>query len=282
MTYEQFKTQIYNMTGIDLSLYKERQMLRRINAIVAKYSFDDYTGYLEAIKSNKVMFEEFINYLTINVSEFYRNPEQWNILKNDILPDIISRKGHDLKIWSAACSTGDEPYSLVMTLADLMPLEKIKIHATDIDDTILQKAKAGLYNKKSLEGLPNEYVEKYFSKVGDTNYTISEKVKARVEYGKHNLLKDNYPRNFDLIVCRNVLIYFTEEAKSEIYRQFNRSLNDEGILFIGSTEQIIQCKEFGFISPKSFFYRKTRTVWMHVKHAFNLLFRESRTSFKCV
>lgn len=248
------------MTGIDLSLYKERQMLRRINAIVAKYNYDDYSGYIDAIKSNKVMFEEFINYLTINVSEFYRNPEQWEVLKNEIFPEIIKRKGNSLRIWSAACSTGDEPYSLVMTLADLMPMDKINIYATDIDDTILQKAKTGLYNAKSLDGLPKEYLEKYFTKVGETNYTISETVKSRVEFKKHNLLKDQYPKNFDLIVCRNVLIYFTEEAKNEIYKQFNHSLNDEGILFIGSTEQIIQCKEFGFVSPKSFFYRKTRTV----------------------
>lgn len=248
------------MTGIDLSLYKERQMLRRINAIVAKYNFDDYSGYIDAIKSNKVMFEEFINYLTINVSEFYRNPEQWGVLKSEIFPDIIKRKGNGLRIWSAACSTGDEPYSLVMTLADMMPMESINIYATDIDDTILQKARTGLYNAKSLEGLPKEYLDKYFTKVGDTNYTISEKVKSRVEFKKHNLLKDQYPKNFDLIVCRNVLIYFTEEAKNEIYKQFNHSLNEEGILFIGSTEQIIQCKEFGFVSPKSFFYRKTRNV----------------------
>ncbi len=260
MTYEEFKTHIYKMTGIDLSLYKERQMLRRINAIVAKYNYKDFSEYLNSIKSNKVMFEEFINYLTINVSEFYRNPEQWEVLKNEIFPELVKRKGANLRIWSAACSTGDEPYSLVMTLSDLMPIEKINIYATDIDDTILQKAKAGLYNKKSLEGLPKEYLEKYFSKVGETNYTISEKVKNRVEFKKHNLLEDPYPKNFDLIVCRNVLIYFTEEAKTGIYKRFNNSLNEDGILFIGSTEQIIQCKEYGFLSPKSFFYKKTRNV----------------------
>ncbi len=149
MTYEQFKTQIYGMTGIDLSLYKERQMLRRINAIVSKYSFKDFADYLDAIKSNSVMFEEFINYLTINVSEFYRNPEQWAVLKNEIFPEIIRRKGNDLRIWSAACSTGDEPYSLVMTLADLMPIEKIKILATDIDDTILKRREQDFIVPKS-------------------------------------------------------------------------------------------------------------------------------------
>ena len=113
-----------------------------------------------------------------------------------------------------------------------------------------------MYTDKSLKGLPKEFIEKYFEKVNDKTYAISEKVKERVKFEQHNLLKDPYPQNCDLIVCRNVMIYFTEEAKVEIYRKFNEALKPESILFVGSTEQIVQPKSLGFQSVYSFFYRK--------------------------
>ena len=161
-----------------------------------------------------------------------------------------------MKIWSAACSTGDEPYSLVMLLAKFMPLNKIEIIATDIDKQVIEKAKAGLYAEKSLKALPKEFVQQYFEKVNDRTYAISDAVKSRVKFQQHNLLKDDYPINCDLIVCRNVMIYFTEEAKQEIYVKFNKALKKDAVLFVGSTEQMVQPKNLGFSSVHSFFYRK--------------------------
>jgi chemotaxis protein methyltransferase CheR len=254
--YEVFKEQVYNLTKIDLSSYKERQMKRRIDALIAKHKITSYNVYVDTLKKNPVMFEEFVNYLTINVSEFYRNPEQWNLLERDVLPYLVSRFGNNLKIWSAACSTGDEPYSLVMLLSKFMPLSRIKITATDIDKQVLEKAKLGLYNVKSLKGLPEEFVQKYFREINSSTYQISENIKSCVEFKQHNLLKDDYPSQCDLIVCRNVLIYFTEEAKDEIYKKFNAALKKEGILFVGSTEQIIQPQNLQFSTHKSFFYKK--------------------------
>jgi len=201
------------------------------------------------------MFEEFVNYLTINVSEFYRNPEQWELLDKEVFPKLIEKFGKNLKIWSAACSTGDEPYSLVMALSKFLPLNQIKIIATDIDQQVLHKAQVGLYNSKSIAGVPKEFVDKYFTKIG-MSYQISDEIKKRVEFKQHNLLKDPYPSGCHLIVCRNVLIYFTEEAKDDIYKKFNGALIKDGVLFIGSTEQIMQYKELGFGRYKSFFYTK--------------------------
>ncbi|MEG1742373.1 MAG: CheR family methyltransferase, partial [Acetivibrio sp.] len=155
-----------------------------------------------------------------------------------------------------ACSTGDEPYSLVMLLSKLMPLNNIKIIATDIDKQVLEKAQLGLYNDKSLKALPKEFVRDYFTVINEKTYQISDKIKSRVEFKQHNLLKDPYPTNCDLIVCRNVLIYFTEDAKMEIYSKFNGALKKDGILFVGSTEQIIQPQNLGYSAQKSFFYRK--------------------------
>ena len=127
-----------------------------------------YEEYVKIIKADKALFEQFVNFLTINVSEFYRNPDQWTILEKEILPQILS-KTKKPRIWSAACSTGDEPYSLAMLLAKYIPVRDINIIATDIDKQVLEKAKAGLYNVKSLKALPSEFVEKYFVKINDDN-----------------------------------------------------------------------------------------------------------------
>lgn len=254
-SYETFKKDVLVLTKIDLNAYKERQMKRRIDSLITKHHYTTYTQYVEALKKDKVLFEEFVNYLTINVSEFYRNPEQWTLLERQILPELL-KKSPTLKIWSAACSTGDEPYSLVMLLTRFMPLSKIKIIATDIDKQVLDKARMGLYNIKSLKGLPDEFIKKYFKQVSATSYQISDEIKKCVEFKEHNLLKDPYPDRCDLTVCRNVLIYFTEEAKDVIYRKFNASLKQGCFLFVGSTEQIIQPEKIGYDTYQSFFYRK--------------------------
>lgn len=253
--YENFKKDIMKLTGIDLSAYKERQMKRRIETLIAKNKIVGFDNYVRALKTDKERFEEFVNYITINVSEFYRNPDQWKILDQTIFPELVSRFGKNLKIWSAACSTGDEPYSLVMALSKHVPLNQIKIYATDLDKQVIAKAKVGLYNEKSIAAVPPEFKKKYFTKVGPS-YKINDEIKARVEFKEHNLLKDPYPMNYHLIVCRNVLIYFTEEAKDEVFRKYCKSLVSGGMLFIGSTEQIMNYKTLGFDRKNAFFYIK--------------------------
>ena len=258
--YEGFKKNVYALTSIDLNSYKERQMKRRIDTLIAKNKYPGYDEYVAAIKKDKVLFEEFVNCLTINVSEFYRNPEQWKILESEVFPELVKKYGSGVRIWSAACSTGDEPYSLAMLLSKFMPLNKIKIIATDIDEQVLDKARMGLYRGQSLNALPDEFKTKYFTKVGDNSFQIKDEVKKCVEFKKHNLLKDPYPTRLNLIVCRNVVIYFTEEAKDGIYKRFYDSLVPGGTLFVGSTEQIVNYRDLGFTSSRSFFYKKTEQI----------------------
>ena len=253
--YEQFKKDVYALTKIDLNCYKEKQMRRRIDTLITKNKINDYSEYVALIKKDKDKFEQFVNFLTINVSEFYRNPEQWKILENEVFPKLVEKFGKNIKIWSAACSTGDEPYSLVMALSRVVPLTNIKVIATDIDKQVLEQARVGLYNEKSIASVPADLKAKYFTKVG-SSYQISDEIKKHVEFKEHNLLKDPYPTGCHLIVCRNVVIYFTEEAKDEIYKKFHASLVKGGSLFIGSTEQIMNYKEIGFIRNKSFFFEK--------------------------
>lgn len=255
-SYEKFKESIFQLTKIDLNSYKERQMKRRIDALITKHGIDSYTSYVGVLKTDKVFYNEFINYITINVSEFYRNPVQWSILEEKILPYLFDNFGKDLKIWSAACSTGDEPYSLVMLLAKYIPLSKIKVIATDIDRLIIEKAKIGIYNKKSLKELPAQFIKDHFIKIDEKTYQISEDIKSCVEFRHHDLHMDAYPDNCDFIVCRNVLIYFTDDAKKRIYNKFFNALKDKGILFVGSTEQMLGATQLGFQSLCSFFYMK--------------------------
>lgn len=253
--YEWFKKEVYKLTGIDLNFYKEKQMRRRIDTLAKKNKTDSYEAYVQLLKSDKMLFEQFVNFLTINVSEFYRNPDQWKLMDETVIPKLLKEHKRPLRIWSAACSTGDEPYSIAMAFSKHIPLSGIQILATDIDKQVLEQAQAGLYNEKSIAGVPADLKRKYFTQVGNS-YKISDELKKCVTFKQHNLLKDPYPRDYDMILCRNVVIYFTDEAKDEIYKKFYQTLGNHGVLFIGSTEQIINYKEVGFSRLSSFYFEK--------------------------
>ena len=253
--YEYFIKEVEKLTQIDLSAYKQNQMKRRIDALIAKHKIDGYEPYVRVLKTDKVKYDEFVDYITINVSEFYRNPEQWKFLTEKVFPELVKDFGQTLKIWSAACSTGDEPYSLVMALSDFVPLNRIQITATDINWQVIEKAKIGLYSEKSIASVPEDKKKKFFKQNGKF-YQISDEVKKCVTFKEHNLLTDPYPKDMHLIVCRNVLIYFTEEAKDEVFQKYYNSLANNGVLFIGSTEQILRYKEMGYKRMDSFFYQK--------------------------
>lgn len=253
--YEKFKAEVYRLTQIDLNYYKEKQMHRRIDTLVRKNKAESYDEYIQMIKKDRELFEQFVNFLTINVSEFYRNTDQWQLMDEKVIPQLLKDHGKSIKIWSAACSTGDEPYSLVMAFSRHIPLSNIHVIATDIDKQVLQQAQVGLYNAKSISGVPADLKKKYFTQVG-SSYKISDEIKRCVTFKEHNLLKDEYPRDLDLILCRNVVIYFTDEAKEMIYRKFYQSLKNRGVLFIGSTEQITNYKEIGFTRLSSFYFEK--------------------------
>lgn len=254
--YETFKRRIDSLVGINLDFYKEAQMKRRISSLMNRNKYRDFDEYFSALEKDDGLLKEFINYLTINVSEFYRNPSQWKELENSIIPELQKHNSAKLRVWSSACSTGEEPYSLVMLLSKFYNLRDIEILATDIDMGAIDKAKAGIYTEKALENLPKEFKTKFFKEEGGL-FKISDEIKSRVKFEKIDLLKDRFPANMDLITCRNVMIYFTDDAKENLYEKFNKALKDEGIFFVGSTEQIIMPERFNFETFKTFFYKKT-------------------------
>lgn len=253
--YENFKQDIYKLTNINLTLYKEKQMKRRIESLMTRKGFHDFQSYYRAMKADEKLLRGFVSYLTINVSEFYRNPNQWELFEKKVVPYLIRQYGKKLNIWSAACSTGDEPYTIAMILAKHVPLNQIHVVATDIDEDVIAYAKEGYYATRSLERLPKELLKKHFAQK-EKGYQIHDDVKRCVEFRKHNLLENKYPSGMHLIVCRNVVIYFTDEAKTQVYKGFYRSLEKNGLLFIGNTEQIINAGEIGLTSVDSFFYQK--------------------------
>ena len=253
--YEKFKKDVLALTNIDLNFYKEKQMRRRIDTIATKHGCSNYDDYVRVLKTDHEKFDAFVNFLTINVSEFYRNPDQWKLMDETVIPKLLKEQGRNLKIWSAACSTGDEPYSLVMALSKHIPLSNMRVLATDIDKRVLVSAQTGLYNQKSIANVPEDLKKKYFKQVGQS-FQIADEIKRCVTFKEHNLLKDPYPKDFDLILCRNVVIYFTDEAKNMIYKQFHASLKKHGVLFIGSTEQITNYKELNYERLSSFYFEK--------------------------
>jgi chemotaxis protein methyltransferase CheR len=252
--YQGFILSIKTKTGIDLALYKEAQMKRRLTSLRDKRGFDNFTSYFQAMLKSQELFDEFLERMTINVSEFYRNPKRWEVLEKKILPRLL-QSNKRLKIWSAACSTGEEPYTLAMILSKLVPASNFTILATDIDRGILERAKAGIYTERSLKDLPKEMLHKHFMNDG-MGFRIKEELKKLIVFKQGNLLAENFETNFDLIVCRNVMIYFTEEAKHELYHKFSRALRVDGVLFVGSTEQIFNPSEYGIDTEDTFFYRK--------------------------
>jgi chemotaxis protein methyltransferase CheR len=250
--FQQFIASVKKLTGIDLALYKEAQMKRRLTSLRLKRGYATFAQYFEAISADKKLFYEFLDRMTINVSEFFRNPGRWDVLENKILPRLVKQSPR-LKCWSAACSTGEEPYTLSLIL--MRKRYDATLLATDIDEGALTKAKQGVYTERSLQDCPKEFIDKYFIKDA-LSYRISDEVKKKVTFKKHNLLADPFDSGFDLIVCRNVMIYFTEEAKHDLYQKFSKALKPGGVLFVGSTEQIFQPQQYQFETEDTFFYRK--------------------------
>lgn len=252
--YIDFIANIKKKTGIDLSLYKEAQMKRRLTSLYEKKGFRSFGEFFHSLNKDQELMGEFLDRMTINVSEFYRNRKRWEVLEKKILPRLL-KENPRIKIWSAACSTGEEPYTIAMIMSKFMPLSKIQILATDIDENVIARAKMGLYPERSLNEVPSDIKTKYFTKEGAL-YKVSDDIKKTVTFKKQNLLADHFGGPFDLIVCRNVLIYFTEEAKDELYHKFSAALRSGGIFFVGSTEQIFNPNVYQFETEDTFFYRK--------------------------
>lgn len=254
MDFNDFHKWVHKELGINLSAYKPEQLNRRINSLMGRIGVKSLEEYTKLIQSESAQRLKFLDYITINVTEFFRNPELFVELEK-LIKEKANNEGGNLKIWSAACSIGCEPYSLGIILDRLNLLKKCRIFATDIDNTILNRAQKGEYSDAEVKNITPADLNKYFKK-NESTYCIDQSIKSAVTFKKHDLIEDNYESDFDLILCRNVVIYFNNEIKNVIYQKFSKSLKKGGLLFVGATESIYNYREFGYEKVSTFVYRK--------------------------
>jgi chemotaxis protein methyltransferase CheR len=255
--FEAFRKRAYQITGLDLTSYKAPQMHRRLSALLAKLQVKTFADYARVLETDAQRRQEFKDYVTINVSEFFRDADRFTDLERRVLP-LLLEGGKAVRIWSAGCSNGAEPYSMAMMLRELAPGRTHSILATDIDQTILDRAKAGNnYLASDLRNAGAERLKKWFVSEPNGKYSVGPAIRSVIRWEKQDLLRDRYPVGpFDMIACRNVVIYFTEEAKERIYQGFVRSLRPGGILFVGGTEAIMRPHTLGLSVVGPGFYRK--------------------------
>jgi chemotaxis protein methyltransferase CheR len=254
--YTALKKRINELLKIDINAYKTAQMRRRLDSFVARRAGEAASVFCRDLHTNAAALEELRNMLTINVSEFFRDAAQFERLRKSVLPGMLANGGRRLKIWSAACSHGEEPYSIAIILHELRALHRATIVATDIDRVVLAKAKAGgPYTAVDLRNATGTEISDYFTS-GVGGYTVVDTLRRQIDFREQNLLSDRFDTGFDMIVCRNVVIYFSEETKQRLFDRFSASLNSGGVLFLGGTEALLGSESRGFDRLGGNFYRK--------------------------
>jgi len=254
--FDWFLQQVKKHLNLDLTGYKQHRVHRRVNMLLRRHKVESYPEYLKMILEDSKLRDEFLDKMTINVTEFFRNPEKWKELAGYI-NDLVKGPGR-FRAWSAGCSTGEEPYTIAIILEELRAPSRATVLATDLDPWVLEKAKRGVYEERSLVNLDETMRMKYFTRSEDGIYEIKPFVKSRVTFKRHDLILDSYEKGFKLIVCRNVVIYFDEPTKKKIYEKFAEALDAGGYLFVGSTERIFNYRDLGFEMVSPFIYKKRR------------------------
>lgn len=255
--YQKIKKVVKSDLGIDLDHYKDEQMRRRLDSWLIRSGTKDWDEYFAKIKVDKDELLKFRNYLTINVTEFYRDTERWKHLQGTVLPMILKDAGpRNLRIWSAGCSIGAEPFTLGMILEDLTPTRKHYILGTDLDKGAIARATSGgAFIAEEIRGLSPAQRATYLRPGGPPFHVVDSLIK-KITFREQNMISDTFEGDFDLIVCRNVVIYFTGETKDILYKKFTAALRKGGVLFIGGTEIIPHPQEFGLRSIGISFYQK--------------------------
>ncbi len=243
---------VKGVLGIDLGGYKGKQMHRRLDGLRVKLGMDSFYTLARALERDTGVADHVRNVITINVSEFFRDPAQWALLQEDILPSF--NPSGVFRAWSAGSSSGQEAYSLAICLEQAFGA-RYSVLATDIDLACLARGKEGLYSEQEVQGVPKHLAVEYFTGEQD-GFRVKDDLKQRVTFRVHDLLVDPYPFGFHLVLCRNVLIYFTAQARDLVLRNLAASLAEEGVILTGSTEALLHPKKYGLIQICPFFYKK--------------------------
>lgn len=259
----EFLVKIHILYGADFIHYNYTTLKRRIEVHAIKLNFEDFEQYKELILNDKIYFDQMFSYFSINVTEFFREPEQLKLFREHIVPYL--KTFPYLKIWCAGCSSGESPYSLAIILCEEGLLDKAHIYATDFNHRILSQAKKALFSIEHIEQSRDNYIKSggkeifddYFIKKGKY-YKVKRFLQEKILFCNHNLVTDGVINEFQLIICKNVIIYFDKILKNKVISLFDSSLECNGFLILGNSELLpIEFKDkFDKYIPHSKVYHK--------------------------
>jgi len=261
--FELYKTLIYNESGITFTPANRSILESRLRERLRERSVDTVKAYFTTISNNKEELKGFLDAITTNLTRFFRNQAHFEALEKHVIPELINNikkgsPGSTIKIWSAGCSTGEEPYTIAMLMSEILPSPwKFEILASDISLKCLMTAKEGFYADNRIDGIPENYLKKYFDKV-EGGYHIHTDVQQKIKFDYHNLKNDSGQRGFDVVFCRNVIIYFDETAQTAVMNRFWDAMASKSFLFIGHSESLFGMDtKFEFVKTEwATLYRK--------------------------
>jgi len=253
--FEDFRILIYKECGIHFTESNKPILMQRLRERLNAQKIDNARAYYSILLSDKEELKSFLDAVTTNLTWFFRNQGQFDGLEHFAIPELINIKKPKndtiLRVWSAGCSTGEEPYSIAMLLSEKLPPSwKYQIVASDLSLKCLMTAKEGVYEKGKVQGVPPAWLAKYFDDA-DGSYKVKDFLKANIKFDYHNLKHTSPWRNFDIVFCRNVLIYFDEVTQLEIVTHFWDAMTPNAFIFIGHSESLIGLKtKFEFVKSK--------------------------------
>jgi two-component system CheB/CheR fusion protein len=230
--------------GFDFHGYKRSSLQRRILKRMATIGVPGLAEYDDYLELHPEEFTSLVNTILINVTDFFRDPSAWEVLRGTAIANLANRKqpGEPIRVWSAGCATGEEAYTLAMVFAEALGLERfreqVKIYATDVDEEALAVARQATYTARLVEGVPQPLLERYFDRVDD-RHRFRKDLRRLVIFGRHDLLQDAPIPRVDLIACRNTLMYFNAEAQARVLNRFQFALADGGYLVLGRAETMM-------------------------------------------
>ena len=246
---------VYDTAGIVLNASKKEMVYRRLTRIIRERKLPSFTAYCNLLKADTEKEQDyFINAITTNLTSFFREQHHFDYMTQDELPKLLgNRLSHDkrLRIWSSASSTGEEPYSIAITVLEAMKSQltqwDVKILATDIDSNVLAVAKEGTYDERRIEDVPRKFKEKYFTKgigINESKVKVGKQLQALITFKKLNLLHEwSMKGPFDIIFCRNVIIYFDKKTQQELFARYYEMLAPGGLLILGHSENLGQYQQ---------------------------------------
>ena len=259
--YPQFTAGLRRLTGIDLDQYKRGQMERRIRTWVrSRHGDDDLLAELERLRRDDDELDAFLDRMTINVSQLWRNPEQWERLERDIIPELLADQPR-LKCWSAGCSYGAEAYTLAALVRDATQRSTARVRAeivgTDIDKRVVERAKRGIFSAQDARDAPRRDLERHFTETDEGTWSANRELRDLVRFETGDLLRIRpQTGSFDLVLCRNTVIYFNEDVRDALHARLVEALRPGGVLVVGATERVVHIRELGLTPTHPFTYRK--------------------------